>query len=1402
MKISCYLIGEDSLLIQCGSILLERGHTIFGVISPLDSVKTWAISHNLTYFSCFHQFACSNNLIEVDYIFSIVNNYILSEKIINLARKEVINYHDSLLPKYAGLNSTTWAIINDEQYHGVTWHKVTNKIDAGDVLKQDKVQIFENDTVFTLNLRCYEQAIISFTALLKDIEEENLSLIKQNFQDRSYYGIGHCLPNFGFIDWRIHSINFICRISRALSFNHYNNNIGTLKIYFRTNYALPSEVTHIPKKSEFSSLGKILNITDHFIDIEGLDGIARISAFLSSQGQRESVKSIVMRHHLKIGLSLSNLSSESAKKINNLYSKILKNERYWVDLLQQNAEHSLFSQDLHFNEKEHFQKLSDLISLRSLVSFSPDRRLKYILSSILTYLYRLNNYDRFSITIVHRHHKKISTSYSNLFSIFLPFLSDWSPRISLNGILRHVSKTLKIMKAKDTFFTDIFVRHPQLQMSTHSGVYINLSGIEISPIPENAILVFNFCKETNAISISHKFDVNQKHSQFKDIINNMSHHIANILDKLLTNPHINVSSFCFLTDFEKKILLNKLGRGEEKGYSETNIISLFQKRVDAEPNNIAVIEDNKQVTYKELWDMSIKVSDFIQLEKVKTKKFIGIYTERSIQMLAIMMGILRANCIYVPLDTRYPLMKIETIARISDLSWIISSDTFVSKLKDHFLERQKMTIWSIKKIFNSTSISKPKYFKKKSENLAYIMFTSGTTGEPKGVMVTHRNIINYCLWFTETTHFRQKSSIDFSSSIAFDLSVPCTIAPLLVGGRIVVCNEATKANPKAYLNYLIKYQISHVELTPGYLEMLLAYPKLIKKLESLEVVLLGADVLPVRDALRWSRICPNHKIVNEYGPTETTVSATSYFIDETLKDFDYAVPIGRPGYNTSCYILDAYENLCPIGMKGELHIGGSQVTNGYLGKPILTKNKFIVFTQNNEQEIIYKTGDLVSWLPCGNLQFYGRNDFQVKIQGYRIELTGIEAVLLKIPQIQQAVVLPKSGDYKDKYLCAYLVMTAPHVSASEIKSFLLSFLPNYMIPKEIYITDHIPLKQNEKIDFLALQKQTSILLSYKYTIHENMNEYEAFISKTWQEAFHNNQIALSDDFFEVGGNSFIALHIVSEIKRYYRIDIPLSLLFEYPTIKCLAKRISRLCFPRNTVTKEVSSIVKLSENSNGIALFLIHPVGGSVFWYKQLASCLEKKYVIYGIQDLSIEGYNQRFDSLESMAQRYLEEIESFLPSDGYYIGGASFGATVAYEIANQLLKKNKKVHFLGIFDGWAKYPNKLMQTNTRDLLQHSENALKQIEQKKLVYLNELEKYRQKLLLKYLIPSLDINVFLFKARELWDVFLPINDPYNGWKPFIKGKIKTFMISGNHESMFFGENVVCLANFLEELVIKR
>lgn len=1401
------LIGEDSLLIQCGNILLAKNYSIELVISPLKNIQDWAQKNNILFMSNFRDIK-KRNLKTVDYILSVVNSHILSESILRLSRHGAINYHDSPLPKYAGLNATSWAIINDEKIHGVSWHLMTEKIDEGDILRQCIFPINEHETALSLNLKCYEKAIESFRELIIDIEEGNLSLKKQNLTEKSYYGIDHALPNFGFIDWQNFSAELLTRMNRSLLFGHYDNNIGSLKLYLQTSYVIVSHIETVDFVHAFNP-GTVVALEKSALYISTVTAVIKIEKLISQTGVNLTINEFVKKYGVTVGYQFPVLNENDLHILQEFHSIALRNEKFWINKIKEVSDHATFTSK-NINKHKKINAVDSVINLRKIF---PNKNIitqkNLLLSAILIYLFRLNNHEKISVSIVNPDYNKLHNSCGNLFSTYLPLLFELKQDSSLQDAMELVSESMMMIDKNKLYLNDIVARHSI--ESIYSNIIINSTNdlTDIS-LPADTTLYFQLDEQQGIIKMSHCLDLSAQGGMHSEVITNLTQHLVKILIGLINNPHMCATSFCFLTEVEKQKLLKIWGRGERRSQPSYSISSLFDKQVKLRPNNPAIFMGDKVVSYQQLWEASEKIAGFIRSKNLPSQLYIGIYFTRSMEMLAVILGILKANAVYVPLDTKYPLLKISNIIKEANLSWVFTQEGFIEKLASFFNNNKlDVQLFCSETILTDYEQSLPVTEQCNDnllEKLAYIMFTSGTTGTPKGVMVTEKNVLNYCNWFLESTQFDDNSTIDFSSSIAFDLSVPCTIAPLLAGGSIAICEESQKINPEEYLYHLQKQKITHVETTPGYLELLLNYPDEIRKLCDLKYLLLGADVVPTIDVMRWLTLCPQHQVINEYGPTETTVSATSYFVrpDQFLNES--SIPIGRPAINTQCYVLDKYNNLCPIGVKGELYIGGEQVAKGYLNKPEMTKEKFLPSNVNKFKEIIYKTGDMACWLPDGNLHFFGRNDHQVKIHGYRIELTEIESALVKIPAVSQAVVVLQEGNSKEKYLRAYLVCENKITSNHEIRKFLSFHLPNYMIPKEFCVIDSIPLKENEKIDFARLEKlekqNVYFLSSETKSGIEKITNFEKVIQTIWQGVFNLPSIHNQDDFFDMGGDSLMALQIITELKDYYLIDLPLQTLFEYPTISLLSKEVCKLYSLKNNPTSasmnnQTTSLIQLSKGVDETPLFLVHPVGGSVFWYKQLASYFEGKYTIYGIQDQNLDGNHIKFGSLEEMAAYYLSEIKKVYSGENYYLGGASFGSTVAFEMAHQLLKSKKKIGFLGLFDGWAEYPTEIMQKSTFDLLSYNFDNYQKICQKTNERLIELERYRKELLVNYKLSILNSDVTLFKAAEVWETFQSIDDFYNGWQPFIKGKITVYKVPGDHSTMFVNPNVPILAECLKQ-----
>ncbi len=1392
MKRTCILIGEDNLLIECGILLLQKNYTIRSVISVHESTKQWCRKEKICCLSTLEEYLHIKQE-PVDYLFSIVNSKILTSEHLACATKAAFNYHDSILPSYAGLNATVWSIINGEETHGITWHVIDTDIDTGDIVYQKQFSTL-NENVLSLNLRCFEEAVVGLNKILDDIESNCLQRYKQHSIARSYYGKGHVLPDLGFINWHVPG-ELIYRIFRALAHGHYDNRVGTLKLALGKNYLVVIGLELSDFKTTNISPGEIIAISRDGIQIATTSFAVIIKKWLLPNGVEIDIENCIKKYNWGIGFQFHSYPPLLLQKLASRYSQALIKEPFWIKQFKNIDDHQVFSERA-FGEQSFMNELCTI----SLASYEFNLKkyslLKYGVAAILIYLYRINDYEQSSCFLLPALLPETSIISKQLFSNYRPIVSQFKPTDLLSEVLDNVSRQIEVVINQSDYLSDLFTRHPALEdVSVEPIISIGWNGIEK---PIESIMHFELDEKALEIKVFHNINCDYQDGELKPLLLNLQRHVEKIINFILKNDQICLNKFDLVSDEERQKLYS-WGTGPIKTLSSDCIYSLFQEHVRLRPHAPAIYTDGKVITYDELCKQAEQIATYIKSLSIAPQTPFAIYMNRSKEMLYAVLGILCAGCVYVPLDKKYPMNKIDLIIKGAEVKCIFSTEDSAQLITEHYIDNNEIQVIVISDIplVNDNNVLLPENNNYSNQNTAYIMYTSGTTGVPKGVVISHQNVINYCYWFTQSTSFKDDSIIDFSSSLAFDLSIPCTIAPLIFGGALSICTENQKVNPELYLDYLNDNKITHIELTPGYLELLLHYPQAIQNLKFLRFLLLGADTVHTEEVKKWMRLCPQCFVVNEYGPTEATVSVTSYFVESISFLNGSVVPIGNPAFNSTSYLLDKHMNLCPIGMKGELYIGGKQVAQGYLNSPELTAEKFIPVSFNG-QDVLYKTGDLSCWLPGGVLQFFGRNDHQVKIHGYRVELPAIETLLMQHDKIGQAVVVIRNAHHV--YLRVYLVLENKSLSFSEIKNFLAKHMPFYMHPKEFCIVDSIPLKENEKINFDLLETQYD-LLSGKDTrsIDDELSVSEQLCLGCWQDSFHQDLIKLDDNFFSLGGDSLIALHIITQLKNKAHQDLHLSALFKYPTIRELAAYLDEL---KNDIKCETdvrrNCLIRLSVGPNP-KLFLVHPVGGTVFWYQHIANKMNDVMTVYGIEDPSINNKDFYFSSFDEMANYYVEIILNEVHEDIVYLGGASFGANLAFEMASKLQKSGKKIGFLGLFDGWTNYPSSLMEQTTIDLLTQNKPELLSDNSK---HLNTLEEHRRKLLLDHQVEPLAIDACLFKAQELWPQFATCDLKDNGWKTYVNGTLQTYLVPGNHETMLFSSNAESLATLLQTILIQQ
>ncbi|MBW4537463.1 MAG: amino acid adenylation domain-containing protein [Pleurocapsa minor HA4230-MV1] len=634
-------------------------------------------------------------------------------------------------------------------------------------------------------------------------------------------------------------------------------------------------------------------------------------------------------------------------------------------------------------------------------------------------------------------------------------------------------------------------------------------------------------------------------------VSRMLGHLQTLLEGMVINPQTKLVDLPLLTATEQSQLLsfNQTSTTIAENKLQQCIPQLFEAQVTKTPDAVAVVFEDSQLTYRELNSKANQLAHYLQQNGVKSEIIVGICCDRSLEMVIGLLGILKAGGAYLPIDPSYPSERIKFIVEDAELNLILTQQHLRASLSFHQAQLICLdTDWeniAQQDCNNPINNATP-------ESLAYVIYTSGSTGTPKGVMNTHRGICNRLLWMQEAYQLTVDDSVLQKTPFSFDVSVWEFFWTLSTGARLVIAKPGGHQDSAYLVKQISHHNITTIHFVPSMLQVFLEESE-VETLTSLKRVICSGEALSValqqRFFDRFARL--NSELHNLYGPTEAAIDVTYWQCraDSNLN----IIPIGRPIANTQIYILDRHLQPLPIGVPGEIHIGGVGVARGYLNRPELTKEKFIPnpFTVNNQQ--IYKTGDKARYLPSGNIEFLGRIDNQVKLRGFRIELGEIEAILNQHSLIKENVVILREDNLEDQKLVAYIVtLTNSRLPLPELRNFLREKLPEYAIPSAFVFLEQLPISANGKIDRKSLPIPTEIFDSTNnYT--PPTNAIEEILAGIWAKILQRQRVGIYDNFFDLGGHSLLATQVISRIREAFAIELPIRCLFESPSVAQLAE---------------------------------------------------------------------------------------------------------------------------------------------------------------------------------------------------------------------------------------------------------
>jgi amino acid adenylation domain-containing protein len=896
-----------------------------------------------------------------------------------------------------------------------------------------------------------------------------------------------------------------------------------------------------------------------------------------------------------------------------------------------------------------------------------------------------------------------------------------------------------------------------------------------------------------------------------ETIKKMMQSFEQILQKIAEDPSKTLGEITFQDYTNKNFEIS----GPKMVYPKSTLHKLFANQAEMFPLAIALEFEDKQISYGELNIMINQMANYLWSQGLRPGQIVAISLDRTPELIASLFAVLQCGASYVPIDTNYPDGRLNLMIEDSDAAFYIGLN-----LKTNFPNKAvSLTIASILESMRDLPVE-PVNLMVPTESAAYIIYTSGSTGKPKGVQVAHCNVINLLYSMAKEPGICAADKIFSITTISFDAMVMEIFLPLLHGACVVLVDEETRRDGNLLLEKAAKDKITMMWGTSSIWHILIdsgwEKPLNIK-------ALIGGEPVPMPLAHQLLSRC--NELWNIYGPTETTVC--SFLTQITIND--NPITIGTPIANTNVYLLDANRKPVNDGQVGEIVIAGDGVSLGYLNRPDLNNERFLINTFDLESDgKMYLSGDLGKLLPNGQVQCLGRIDHQVKVRGYRIELGEIEQALLSIDGIKTAVVIAETD-----ILIAFIEVDNEMANEQDQirlwRNELATQLPSFMVPHDFNIVEKLPTTLSGKIDRKALLNYKSNKI-VEYT--EPRNETEKIIEIIWKESLNREKIDIFSNFFEIGGHSLIAVRVMNKIQQQTGKKLPLSSLFEHSTIEQLAKLID--------ADTEIYSefLVPIKPNGTKPPLFMVHGAGLNILNFKNVISNFDDDQPVYGIQGIGPNGYDNWFESIEEMAACYIESIIKINPKGPYALAGFSFGGTVAFEMARQLKEQGKKVSIIALLDSHVDSSYYCASLWQKKLLRYYDRTYRRLDyliemltswkgfkmrakakkdyilkmyfgQKDILSEQEELTIKEftvangmvnKIVDRYHLKPQNFEVDLFRAKD--DLEYKLDAEHLGWKKAALKGVNIHNVPGNHLSIVDPPNDKVLARMIQDILDER
>jgi len=1250
--ITCIVVGEGNLPMKCMGILKEHGIEIMALISNDD----WLLQENKS--ESFPKFDHLKDLTPipiVDYIFSINNSLILKKEFTSLARRMAINYHDAPLPRYAGMYATNWAIINNETEHGVSWHEVVDKIDAGDIVASQTVTVLPGDTALSLNTRCFEAALKSFVVVVQSIVENRLTPVPQDLSLRSYFPYATRPNQLGLITHEM-SAKAIDSLLRSTNFSrHYANEFILPLLFIQDEYYTVAEAT-----VDFTQQGQPGRVicSGNQKGFYCLDGLVTPTILFGKNG-REAI----LEELLPDGTMLTLPDRDVTQKAVALFESLAKHEPFWRKRLAM-ADYLPWPFINRESSAETIQTSMKDQTINLLEELFPNQKNADILTAVYAiFLLRLTGQSSGTLGFNSAELSQKITGLEDIYSPWLPLTISIDPTATAMTEVLKLLKLLRQVESAGTFLRSTRIRYPELRNSAAESPLIILSTTgSKATLTDSAGMVINIHEADIRYLIS---DGNKFQGAAQ-----LSESFEMFLQNLVNGPDLPIRQVEPISSQKALQICRNINHEVCQPIQVDDVIDQFLRMAEQFPERTAIFDQGVAFSYNRFRTEVVYLSESLANFGILPEQVVGVAIERNYHYFVAIMAILKCGACFLPLDPTLPLERKQFFCKDSDVKLLLTDQpdgALGIELPVLHVEKMEATA--------TLDLSIGSYL---PDIPAYIIYTSGSTGMPKGVKISRKALANFvsgALGLFQTSH--HDHVLQFSS-LAFDASIE-EIFMAFCSGASLYLRTAEMLQADELLEFTAKHNISVWDLPTAFWRQLLQSSSYQKQPlpASLRLVIIGGEAVTNNDIELWNNGKSSYRLINTYGPTETTVVALAF---EILPGYlpKYSVPIGQPLPGYKIYIVNQNRQIVPEGVQGELLVAGDSLAIGYI-KREQEQNKAFIWLETPDlgMQRCYCTGDMVSVGEDGLICYEGRIDAQVKIRGYRVEPGEIEQQIISMDGIVSAVVTVSTNVSGEKSLYAFFTTGHGDSDAATVKERLKQRLPAFMVPELIMKVAEIPLTGNGKVDkkrLLNLAKEHKAISTNEFS--KPTNETEEYLLGLWKKTLGVEAMGIDDDFFELGGHSLKAVQMISEIKQQKGINIPLASLIQNSSVRLFASLLSS-----DKKDNFWSCLVPIRPAGTKTPLFLIHGAGLNILLYQSLTHHLSPDRPIYAFQAKGLDGTSEFSNNIEEMADDYIEEIKKMQPEGPYLLLGFSLGGFIAFDMAKKLANQGDKVDFVGVID-------------------------------------------------------------------------------------------------------------------------